>query len=206
MTAISGTFSHSVAALQQKEAAYERVIQQFEQWEADMAPSFTQVERFMNELGFKEDPSFLLDAYSLMKDVKKEVKKKHELTIEAGRLKKHRRTFEERVSMLLPVNQSQDLSISDALHTLRKNIEREKEIEKQKRKLKQIFIIQRNRCLNLSKKYSISTHRLNSYLPRPLQKTEMRFCHSRHQQAIEGYGEQASSRKRTASRRVPGGT
>lgn len=29
----------------------------------------------MNELGFKEDPSFLLDAYSLMKDVKKEVKK-----------------------------------------------------------------------------------------------------------------------------------
>lgn len=70
-----------------------------------MAPSFTQVERFMNELGFKEDPSFLLDAYSLMKDVKKEVKKKHELTIEAGRLKKHRRTFEERVSMLLPVNQ-----------------------------------------------------------------------------------------------------
>lgn len=123
------------AALQQKEAAYERVIQQFEQWEAEMAPSFTQVERFMNELGFKEDPSFLLDAYSLMKDVKKEVKKKHELTIEAGRLKKHRRTFEERVSMLLPVNQSQDISISDALHTLRKNIEREKEIEKQKKEI-----------------------------------------------------------------------
>ncbi|MFC7799483.1 DNA repair/recombination ATPase SbcE [Bacillus subtilis] len=123
------------AALQQKEAAYERVIQQFEQWEAEMAPSFTQVERFMKELGFKEDPSFLLDAYSLMKDVKKEVKKKHELTIEAGRLKKHRRTFEERVSMLRPVNQSQDISISDALHTLRKNIEREKEIEKQKKEI-----------------------------------------------------------------------
>ncbi|MEW4969680.1 DNA repair/recombination ATPase SbcE [Bacillus stercoris] len=121
------------AALQQREAAYERVIQQFEQWEADMAPSFTQVERFMNELGFNEDPSFLLDAYSLMKDVKKEVKKKHELTIEAGRLKKHRRTFEERVSMLHP--HSQAISISDALHTLRKNIEREKEIEKQKKEI-----------------------------------------------------------------------
>ncbi len=161
------------AALQQKEAAYERVIQQFEQWEADMAPSLTQVERFMNELRFNEDPSFLLDAYSLMKDVKKEVRKKHELTIEAGRLKKHRRTFEERISMLHP--HSQDISISDALHTLRKNIEREKEIEKQKRKLKQIFIIQRNRCLSLSKKYSIFTYRSNSYLPRLLQKTGMRF-------------------------------
>lgn len=121
------------AALQQKEAAYERVIQQFEQWEADMAPSLTQVERFMNELRFNEDPSFLLDAYSLMKDVKKEVRKKHELTIEAGRLKKHRRTFEERISMLHP--HSQDISISDALHTLRKNIEREKEIEKQKKEI-----------------------------------------------------------------------
>ncbi|MDR4434598.1 ATP-binding protein [Bacillus tequilensis] len=121
------------AVLQQKEAAYERVIQQFEQWEADMAPSFTQAERFMNELGFKEDPSFLLDAYSLMKDVKKEVKKKHELTIEAGRLKKHRRTFEERVSMLMSENHSQNISISDALHTLQKNVEREKEIEKQKK-------------------------------------------------------------------------
>ncbi|MGN2620534.1 DNA repair/recombination ATPase SbcE [Bacillus stercoris] len=121
------------AALQQKEAAYERVIQQYEQWEADMAPSLTQVERFMNELRFNEDPSFLLDAYSLMKDVKKEVKKKHELTIEAGRLKKHRRTFEERVSMLHP--HSQNISISDALHTLRKNIEREKEIEKQKKEI-----------------------------------------------------------------------
>ncbi|MBU2660741.1 ATP-binding protein [Bacillus cabrialesii] len=121
------------AVLQQKEAAYERVIQQFEQWEADMAPFFTQAERFMKELGFKEDPSFLLDAYSLMKDVKKEVKKKHELTIEAGRLKKHRRTFEERVSKLYPANEGQNISISDALHTLRKNIEREKEIEKQKK-------------------------------------------------------------------------
>lgn len=37
--------------------------------------------------------------------------------------------------MLLPVNQSQDLSISDALHTLRKNIEREKEIEMQKKEI-----------------------------------------------------------------------
>lgn len=59
------------AELQQKEAAYERIIQQFEQWEADMAPSFSQAEQFMNELGFKEDPSFLLDAYNVMKDVKK---------------------------------------------------------------------------------------------------------------------------------------
>lgn len=123
------------AVLQQKEAAYERVIQQFEQWETDMAPSFAQVEHFMKELGFKEDPSFLLDAYSLMKDVKKEVNKKHELTIEAGRLRKHRRAFEERVSMLHPVNQSQDISISDALHTLRKSVEREKEIEKQKKEI-----------------------------------------------------------------------
>lgn len=118
----------------------------------------------------------MLDAYSLMKDVKKEVKKKHELTIEAGRLKKHRRTFEERVSMLHPVNESQNISISDALHTLRKNVEREKEIAKQKRLLKQIFIIQRSSCWSWSKKYSILKYRSNSYLLRRLQKTEMSFA------------------------------
>ncbi|MDL5613340.1 ATP-binding protein [Bacillus halotolerans] len=123
------------AELQQKEAAYERIIQQFEQWEADMAPSFSQAEQFMNELGFKEDPSFLLDAYNVMKDVKKEVKKKHELTIEAGRLQKHRRTFEERVRMLHPDKNDSQTPVADVLHALRKNAEREKEIEKQKREI-----------------------------------------------------------------------
>ncbi|PRS04643.1 ATP-binding protein [Bacillus halotolerans] len=124
------------AELQQKEAAYERIIQQFEQWEADMAPSFSQAEQFMNELGFKEDPSFLLDAYNVMKDVKKVVKKKHELTIEAGRLQKHRRTFEERVRMLHSDKNDSQTPVADVLHALRKNAEREKEIEKQKREIK----------------------------------------------------------------------
>lgn len=123
------------AELQQKEAAYERIIEQFEQWEADMAPSFSQAEQFMNELGFKEDPSFLLDAYNVMKDVQKEVKKKHELTIEAGRLQKLRRTFEERVRMLHPDKIDSQTPVADVLHELRKNAEREKEIEKQKREM-----------------------------------------------------------------------
>lgn len=123
------------AELQQKEAAYERIIEQFEQWEADMAPSFSQAEQFMNELGFKEDPSFLLDAYNVMKDVQKEVKKKHELTIEAGRLQKLRRTFEERVRMLHPDKIDSQTPVADVLHELRKNAEREKEIEKQKREI-----------------------------------------------------------------------
>ncbi|MDR4226996.1 AAA family ATPase [Bacillus mojavensis] len=123
------------AELQQKEAAYERIIEQFEQWEADMAPSFSQAEKFMNELGFKEDPSFLLDAYNVMKDVQKEVKKKHELTIEAGRLQKLRRTFEERVRMLHPDKIDSQTPVADVLHELRKNAEREKEIEKQKNEI-----------------------------------------------------------------------
>lgn len=123
------------AELQQKEAAYERIIEQFEQWEADMAPSFSQAEQFMNELGFKEDPSFLLDAYNVMKDVQKEVKKKHELTIEAGRLQKLRRTFEERVRMLHPDKIDSQTPVADVLYELRKNAEREKEIEKQKNEI-----------------------------------------------------------------------
>ena len=51
----------------------------------------------MNELGFSGSPSHLLDAYHVMKDVKNEILNKHELTIEAGRLKNLQRAFEDRV-------------------------------------------------------------------------------------------------------------
>lgn len=40
------------AVLEQKEAAYERVIRQYEEWEAEMAPSEKKTEHFMKELGF----------------------------------------------------------------------------------------------------------------------------------------------------------
>ncbi|MCY8461724.1 AAA family ATPase [Bacillus spizizenii] len=164
------------AVLQQKEAAYERVIQQFEQWEADMAPAFTQVESFMKELGFKEDPSFLLDAYSLMKDVKKEVKKKHELTIEAGRLKKHRRTFEERVSMLHPANESQNISISDALHTLRKNVEREKEIAKQKKAIETDIHYTKEQLLELEQEIQYFEVQIEQLFAAAAAKDRNEFC------------------------------
>lgn len=59
------------AVLEQKEAAYERVIRQYEEWEAEMAPFEKQAELFMKELGFSGSPSHLLDAYHVMKDVKK---------------------------------------------------------------------------------------------------------------------------------------
>ncbi|MBK4205546.1 hypothetical protein EGI09_16850 [Bacillus subtilis] len=164
------------AVLQQKEAAYERVIQQFEQWEADMAPSFSQVESFMKELGFKEDPSFLLDAYSLMKDVKKEVKKKHELTIEAGRLKKHRRTFEERVNMLHPANESQNISISDALHTLRKNVEREKEIAKQKKAIETDIYYTKEQLLELEQEIQYFEAQIEQLFAAAAAKDRNEFC------------------------------
>ncbi|MCY7916640.1 ATP-binding protein [Bacillus vallismortis] len=164
------------AVLQQKEAAYERVIQQFEQWEADMAPSFAQVERFMKELRFKEDPSFLLDAYSLMKDVKKEVKKKHELTIEAGRLKKHRRIFEERVNKLLPADQSEHISISDALHTLRNNVEREKEIEKQKKGMETDSHYAREQLLELEQETQYFQTRIEQLFSAAGAKDRNEFC------------------------------
>lgn len=164
------------AVLQQKEAAYERVIQQFEQWEADMAPSYTQVESFMKDLGFKEDPSFLLDAYSLMKDVKKEVKKKHELTIEAGRLKKHRRTFEERVSMLHPVNESRNISISEALHTLRKNVEREKEIAKQKRAIETEIHYTKEQLLELEQEIQYFETQIEQLFAAAAAKDRNEFC------------------------------
>ncbi|MDQ8054733.1 AAA family ATPase [Bacillus velezensis] len=122
------------AVLEQKEAAYERVIRQYEEWEAEMAPSEKQAELFMEELGFSGSPSHLLDAYHVMKDVKKEILNKHELTIEAGRLQKLQRAFEDRVKKLGP-SDGRELSVKERLHVLLAQAERAREETKRKQVL-----------------------------------------------------------------------
>ncbi|MEL4010654.1 AAA family ATPase [Bacillus velezensis] len=122
------------AVLEQKEAAYKRVIRQYEEWEAEMAPSEKQAELFMNELGFSGSPSHLLDAYHVMKDVKKEILNKHELTIEAGRLQKLQRAFEDRVKKLSP-SDGRELSVKERLHVLLAQAERAREEAKRKQTL-----------------------------------------------------------------------
>ncbi|MCP1534345.1 ATP-binding protein [Bacillus velezensis] len=122
------------AVLEQKEAAYERVIRQYEEWEAEMAPSEKQAELFMKELGFSGSPSHLLDAYHVMKDVKKEILNKHELTIEAGRLQKLQRAFEDRVKKLSP-SDGRELSVKERLHVLLAQAERAREEAKRKQAL-----------------------------------------------------------------------
>lgn len=122
------------AVLEQKEAAYERVIRQYEEWEAEMAPSEKQAELFMEELGFSGSPSHLFDAYHVMKDVKKEILNKHELTIEAGRLQKLQRAFEDRVKKLSP-SDGKELSVKERLHVLLAQAERAREEAKRKQAL-----------------------------------------------------------------------
>ncbi|KXZ24014.1 hypothetical protein AXI59_06800 [Bacillus nakamurai] len=123
------------AVLEQKEAAYERVIRQYEEWEAEMAPFQQKAEHFMKELGFTGDPSYLLDAYHVMKDVKSEIQRKHELTIEAGRLQKLQRAFEERVRKLSASLSDQELPVKEALHHLLAQAERAREAAKRKQAL-----------------------------------------------------------------------
>ncbi|CUB26309.1 ATP-binding protein [Bacillus amyloliquefaciens] len=122
------------AVLEQKEAAYERIIRQYEEWEAEMAPFEKQAELFMKELGLSGSPSHLLDAYHVMKDVKKEILNKHELTIEAGRLQKLQRAFEDRVKKLSP-SDGRELSVKERLHVLLAQAERAREEAKRKQVL-----------------------------------------------------------------------
>lgn len=55
-----------------------------------------------------------------MKGLKNEIKKKHELTIEAGRLQKHRRTFEARLNQLMPSENGDEHTVADLIHFLKK--------------------------------------------------------------------------------------
>ncbi len=112
-----------------------------------MAPFEKQAELFMKELGFSGSPSHLLDAYHVMKDVKKEILNKHELTIEAGRLQKLQRAFEDRVKKLSP-SDGRELSVKERLHVLLAQAERPVRKQNESRRSKRICCMHKSKCVN----------------------------------------------------------
>ncbi|MCY9414853.1 chromosome segregation protein SMC, partial [Bacillus haynesii] len=74
------------AELRQKEAEYERAIQKFEEWEKDIRPYQEKTERYLKELNLSIDPSFLADAYALIKELREEMLKKRDIEKELSRL------------------------------------------------------------------------------------------------------------------------
>lgn len=120
------------AELRQKEADYERAIQQFEEWEKEMFPYQEQTDRFLRELNLSIDPSFLSDAYALIKELKEEIAKKREMERELARLEKKRASFEKRLNNLASSLGHSEGSVQESIFRLKHELDLQKEKLRQK--------------------------------------------------------------------------
>ncbi|MCY8025511.1 AAA family ATPase [Bacillus sonorensis] len=121
--------------LRQKEADYERAIQQFEEWEKDMFPYQEQADRYMKELKLSIDPSFLPDAFALMKELKADITKKRELEEELARLQEKRESFDKRVLRLASLLSHPEGSVQDLVFRLKEELDVQKELLRQKQEV-----------------------------------------------------------------------
>lgn len=103
------------------------------------------------------------------------MKKKHELTIEAGRLQKHRRTFEERVRMLHSDKNDFQTPVADVLHALRKNAEREKRDREAKREIETDIQFHEEQVLELEQEIRYFQAQIEQLFTEAGAKTEMSF-------------------------------
>lgn len=89
------------AELRQREAEYERAIKKFEAWEKDIRPYQEKTERYLRELNLSIDPSFLADAYALIKELREEMLKKRDIEQELSRLQAKKASFESELRKLV---------------------------------------------------------------------------------------------------------
>ncbi|MEC0717654.1 AAA family ATPase [Bacillus licheniformis] len=120
------------AELRQKEAEYERAIQKFEEWEKDIRPYQEKTERYLKELNLSIDPSFLADAYALIKELREEILKKRDIEKELSRLHAKKASFEAGLRKLVTSLSLAGGSVQEQVFQLKSELESQKEKLRQK--------------------------------------------------------------------------
>lgn len=120
------------AELKQREAEYERAIQKFEAWEKDIRPYQEKTERYLKELNLSIDPSFLADAYALIKEVREEMLKKRDFEKELSRLQAKKASFEAELRKLVSSLGRAGESVQEQVFQLKSALDSQKEKLRQK--------------------------------------------------------------------------
>ncbi|MCY8538610.1 ATP-binding protein [Bacillus haynesii] len=120
------------AELRQKETEYERAIQKFEEWEKDIRPYQEKTERYLKELNLSIDPSFLADAYALIKELREEILKKRDIEKELSRLQAKKASFEAGLRKLVSSLSLAGGSAQEQVFQLKSALESQKEKLRQK--------------------------------------------------------------------------
>ncbi|MED1175618.1 AAA family ATPase [Bacillus paralicheniformis] len=120
------------AELRQREAEYERAIQKFEAWEKDIRPYQEKTERYLRELNLSIDPSFLADAYALIKELREEMLKKRDIEQELSRLQAKKASFESELRKLVSSRGRAGESVQEQVFLLKSALGSQKEKLRQK--------------------------------------------------------------------------
>ncbi|WP_143261157.1 AAA family ATPase [Bacillus paralicheniformis] len=120
------------AELRQREAEYERAIKKFEAWEKDIRPYQEKTERYLRELNLSIDPSFLADAYALIKELREEMLKKRDIEQELSRLQAKKASFESELRKLVSSLGRAGESVQEQVFLLKSALDSQKEKLRQK--------------------------------------------------------------------------
>ncbi|AGN35560.1 AAA family ATPase [Bacillus paralicheniformis] len=120
------------AELRQREAEYERAIKKFEAWEKDIRPYQEKTERYLRELNLSIDPSFLADAYALIKELREEMLKKRDIEQELSRLQAKKASFESELRKLVSSLGRAGESVQEQVFQLKSALDSQKEKLRQK--------------------------------------------------------------------------
>ncbi|MFS0655011.1 AAA family ATPase [Bacillus sp. 179-C3.3 HS] len=117
--------------VRQKELLYERMIRQYEDWEQELEPVQQQVEEMKRHLGLSTEPSYLLEAFHVLKQLKMNTAAYERLVCEMGELTEQLSFFEKRVLMLCKQLKQNEGTIQETISAFQEILKDEARREKE---------------------------------------------------------------------------
>lgn len=121
--------------VKQKELLYERMIQQYEDWERELEPVQQQVEDMRRQLGLSSELSFLVEAFHTLKQLKANTAAYEALNKEIEMLTQQQSTYEQRVSALMSLLQRKEGTIQENISAFQEILKDEEKREKERQTL-----------------------------------------------------------------------
>lgn len=121
--------------MRQKELLYERIIQQYEDWELELEPVQQQVEEKKRQLGLSSELSFLVEAFHILKQLKMNTAAYDELQREIKELSDQQSIYERKVSALSSILQKKEGTMQENISVFQEILKDETKREKERQTL-----------------------------------------------------------------------
>ncbi|MCM3036143.1 AAA family ATPase [Bacillus pumilus] len=121
--------------MRQKELLYERIIQQYEDWELELEPVQQQVEEKKRQLGLSSELTFLVEAFHILKQLKMNTAAYDELQREIKELSDQQSIYERKVSAISSILQKKEGTMQENISVFQEILKDETKREKERQTL-----------------------------------------------------------------------